>query len=82
MTATAASSPPNVLPVRRPSCQVGAGGLEHCSLFLVPCCQLGLQVQHESSMEESWISVLLPSCHCMERAGSFACPARQHDPKL
>lgn len=76
-TATAASSPPNVSLVRRPSCQVGAGGLEHCSLFLVPWCQFGLQVQHESSTGESWISVFLPSCHSMERAGSFTCPARQ-----
>lgn len=36
MTATAASSPPSASPARRPSCQVGAGRLERCSLFLVP----------------------------------------------
>lgn len=35
-TATAASFPPNALPARRQSCQVGAGRLEHCGLFLVP----------------------------------------------
>lgn len=41
-TATAASSPPNASPVRRLSCQVGAGRPQHCSLVLVPWCQLRL----------------------------------------
>lgn len=34
MTATAMSSPPSASPVRRQSCQVGAGG--HCGLLPVP----------------------------------------------
>jgi len=46
MTATAASSPPNALRVRRQSCQVGAGRLEHCSLFLVPAALASCRIQH------------------------------------
>lgn len=61
MTATAMSSPPSASPVRRQSCQVGAGG--HCGLLPVPL-HWSYRVQCQGSKRElNFCPPAAPSLH-------------------